>query len=166
MSSADLMADATDEQTTLSADNPFAAPSPLPFGAPPFDRIRDEHYQPTIEAGMREHRAEVAAIANQDAAPTFENTIAALEGSGVLLTRVLKAFGGVTSANTNDFLQRVQTDVAPKLAAHSDAIYLDDRLFARVRAIYESRHALGLPAEEAVVPGGHDDDGGDVAGDA
>jgi peptidyl-dipeptidase Dcp len=137
-----------DEPATLSSDNPFASPSTLPFGAPPFDRIRDEHYQPAIEEGMRQHRAEVAAIATQDAPPTFENTIAALEGSGVLLTRVLKAFGGVTSANTNDYLQAVQSDVAPKLAAHSDAIYLDDRLFDRVRAIYDARHSLGLRDEE------------------
>ena len=148
MSSADVMTDAIDEQPILPADNPFASPSTLLFGAPRFDRIRDEHYQPAIEAGMRAHREEVAAIAHQSAPPTFENTIAALEASGVLLTRVLKAFGGVTSANTNDFLQAVQTDVAPKLAAHSDAIYLDDALFARVHAIHESRHSLGLPIEE------------------
>ncbi|MGE5731902.1 MAG: dipeptidyl carboxypeptidase II, partial [Gemmatimonas sp.] len=97
--------------------NPFYHASALQFGAPPFDRIHDEDYAPAIEEGMRQHLQEVAAIASQTAAPTFENTIVALERSGELLTRVLKTFGGVTSANTNDALQAVQTEESPKLAA-------------------------------------------------
>lgn len=134
--------------TPFSSDNPFAEPSTLPYGAPPFDRIRDTDYQPAIEEGMRRHLAEVAAIATQVAAPTFDNTIAALERSGDLLTRVLKTFYGVTGANTNDVLQAVQVEVAPLLAAHSDAIYLDDDLFARIRAIYDARMSLELDAEQ------------------
>ncbi|MGH7616094.1 MAG: dipeptidyl carboxypeptidase II, partial [Gemmatimonadaceae bacterium] len=90
-------------------DNPFAAASTLPFGAPQFDRTRDTDYQPAIEEGMRRHLKEVDAIADQTAPPTFDNTIVALERSGGLLTRVLKVFGGVTGANTNDLLQRVQS---------------------------------------------------------
>ena len=132
----------------MSTTNPFFAPSELPFGAPPFDRIRDEHYQPAIEEGMRQHLAEVRAIAGQAAAPTFDNTIVALERSGALLTRALRAFAAVTGANTNDALQQVQINVAPKLAAHSDSIYLDEKLFRRVRVLYEQRDQLNLSPEE------------------
>jgi peptidyl-dipeptidase Dcp len=128
--------------------NPFSQPSDLPFGAPRFDRIHNEDYAPAIEEGMRQHLEEVDAIANQTTAPTFENTIVALERSGDLLTRVLKTFGGVTSANTNDTLQAVQTEESPKLAAHSDAIFLNDKLFQRVRAIYDRRVQLGLTPEQ------------------
>ena len=128
--------------------NPFSQPSDLLFGAPHFDRIHNEDYAPAIEEGMRQHLEEVDAIANQTAAPTFENTIVALERSGALLTRVLKTFGGVTSANTNDTLQAVQTEESPKLAAHSDAIFLNDKLFQRVRAIYDHRVQLGLTPEQ------------------
>jgi peptidyl-dipeptidase Dcp len=132
----------------FTSDNPFASPSTLPFGAPAFDRIHDSDYQPAIEEGMRRHLSEVDAIADQDAPPTFDNTIVALERSGELLTRVLKVFGGVTGANTNDFLQQVQSDEAPKLAAHSDAIFLNERLFWRVQTIYEQRDHLGFSPEQ------------------
>jgi peptidyl-dipeptidase Dcp len=132
----------------LTPDNPFAEPSPLPFGAPRFDRIRDEHYGPAIEEGIRRHLAEVDAIAHQAAAPTFENTIVALEQSGRLLSRVVKVFDAITSANTNEYLQEVQAETAPRRAAHYDAVYLDDTLFARVDTIYRQRAALGLTQEE------------------
>ncbi|HXT17971.1 MAG TPA: M3 family metallopeptidase [Gemmatimonadaceae bacterium] len=132
----------------LAADNPFAAVSTLPFGAPPFDRIRDSDYEPAIEEGMRRQLREVDAIVHDTAPPTFDNTLAALERSGDLLTRALKVFGAITSANTNDTLQAVQTRTAPHLAAHSDAIYLNDKLFARVRCLYDSRDTLGLDAEQ------------------
>ena len=136
-----------------STDNPFFAPSDLPFGVPPFDRIRDAHYlKPAIRRGMRQHLAEVAAIANQTSAPTFDNTLVALERTGILLTRVLRAFAAVTGANTNDTLQVFCAEVdrsSLKLpAAHSDAIFLDDALFQRVRAIYEGRHSQELSAED------------------
>jgi len=90
--------------TAPMAANPFFAPSTLPYHAPPFDRIRDEHYQPAMEEGMRQQLAEMEAIANQTAAPTFENTIVAMERSGELLNRVSAAFGAVTSANTDSVL--------------------------------------------------------------
>jgi peptidyl-dipeptidase Dcp len=141
-------ATATPAGVPFTRDNPFFAPSTLPYGAPPFDRIRNSDYQPAIEEGMRRHLREVEAIANEPAPPTFANTIAALERSGDLLTRVLKAFGGVTSANTNDTLQEVQSAVAPKLAAHSDAIYLNASLFTRVSAIYDARERLSLTPEQ------------------
>ena len=136
------------EATTFNADNPFAERSTLPFGAPPLDRIRDDDFTPAIEEGMRRQLEEVKAIADGEDSPTFDNTIVALERSGELLTRVLKTFGAVTSANTNDTLQQIQTDQAPKLAAHSDAILLNETLFRRVRSIYERREELALTPEQ------------------
>jgi len=127
--------------------NPFFAPSPLPFQAPPFDKIKDEDYQPAIEAGMAEQRREVKAIADNPDAPTFENTIVALEKSGQLLTRVQQVFFAVSSANINPVLRNVRADIAPKLAAHADAINLDARLFQRVAAIYKQRNSLKLDTE-------------------
>ena len=128
-------------------ENPFYAPSSLPFQAPPFDRIRDSDYQPAIEAGMAQQLAEIRAIADSPDAPTFENTLVAMEKSGRLLDRVMSVFDAVTSANNNPILQAVQAAEAPKLAAHSDAIYLDSRLYRRVEAVYQQRNALKLDAE-------------------
>jgi peptidyl-dipeptidase Dcp len=128
-------------------DNPFYAPSTLPFQAPPFDRIKDSDYQPAIEAGMAEQIKEVEAIANNPAPPTFENTVVALEKSGQLFNRVTSVFFGVTAANTNPTLQQVQTDEAPKLAAHQDAIFLNPKLFARIKAVYDDRATLKLDPE-------------------
>jgi peptidyl-dipeptidase Dcp len=127
--------------------NPFYAPSTLPFHAPPFDKIKDEDYQPAIDAGMAQQEAEIQAIANNPAAPTFDNTIVAMEKTGQLLNRVMAAFEGVTGANTDDTLQKVRTIEAPKLAAHEDFIYLNPKLFARVKAIYQQRAALKLDPE-------------------
>jgi peptidyl-dipeptidase Dcp len=134
---------------TRGADeNPFYAASTLPYHAPPFDRIRDEHYQPALEEGMRQHLAEVEGIAGRTDAPTFENTIVAMERAGALLTRVQAAFNAVTGANIDSVLQRVQTEEAPRLAAHRDAIYLNDRLYQRVASIYDRRASLGLTPEQ------------------
>ena len=129
------------------AANPFASVSDLPYHAPPFDKIRDSDYQPAFEDGMKQQRAEMAAIASNPAAPTFDNTIAAMEKSGRMLERVSNAFGGVVQANTNDTLDKVQSAEAPKLAAHQDAIYLDAKLFARVKTLYDTRAGLKLDAE-------------------
>jgi peptidyl-dipeptidase Dcp len=128
-------------------NNPFYAPSTLPFQAPPFDKIKDSDYQPAIDAGMAMQINEVEAIANNPAPPTFENTIVALERSGQLLTRVMTVFNCVTGANTNPALQKVQAYEAPRLAAHQDAIYLNSKLFARVKAVYEQRASLPLDPE-------------------
>jgi len=127
--------------------NPFFAPSSLPFQAPPFDRIKDEDYQPAMETGMVEERKEIQVIADNPAAPTFENTIVALEKSGQLLKRVRRAFIAVTAANTNPLLQKVRAAEAPKLAAQQDAIYLDPKLFQRVATIYKERNSLKLNPE-------------------
>ncbi len=130
----------------LAAD-PFAAVSTLPYHAPPFDRIKDSDYQPAFEEGMKQQRAEIDAIAANPATPTFDNTIAAMERSGRMLDRVNNAFNGVVQANTNPELDKVQSDEAPKLAVHNDAIYLNAKLFARVKAIYDARASLKLDGE-------------------
>ncbi len=127
--------------------NPFYAPSTLPFHAPPFDKIKDEDYQPAIEAGMAVQQAEIQTIADNPAPPTFDNTIVAMEKSGRLFDRALAAFEGVTGANTNPALQKVETVEAPKRAAHHDFIYLNTKLFARVAAIYKQRATLQLDPE-------------------
>ena len=134
--------------SAANAGNPFFAESTLPYHAPRFDLIRNEHYQHAFEEGMRQSLAEIDAIAKQTAPPTFENTIVAMERSGALLTRVAKAFSGVYGANTNDTLQKVQELEAPKLAAHNDAIYLNDQLYQRVKSIYDRRDAGDLTPEQ------------------
>jgi peptidyl-dipeptidase Dcp len=128
----------------FTPDNPFAAASPLQYQAPPFDKIHDADYQPAIDEGMRQQLAEIHAIATDTAAPTFDNTIVAMEKSGALLRRVTKVFFALTQANTDDTLQEIQTEEAPKLAAHNDAIYLNDTLFRRVKSVYDRRTSLGL----------------------
>ena len=129
------------------AAGPFDAPSNLPYQAPRFDIIKDADYQPAFERGMRQQLAEMEAIAGNKAEPTFENTIVAMERSGRMLERVNNAFFGVVQANTNPALDKVQTAEAPKLAAHTDAIYLNEKLFARVKALYDRRAELKLDPE-------------------
>ena len=129
------------------AGNPFFVESPHYFNFPPFDLIANEHYQPAFERGMAEQIAEVEAIASQEAAPDFENTIVALELSGQLLNRVSSVFFALSSAHTNDDIQALQQQMAPELAAHNDAILLNRDLFARISALYESRDDLGLDPE-------------------
>jgi len=137
-----------DGTSGFSAANPFYAASTLQYQAPPFDKIRDADFQPALEAGMRQQLSEIESVANHKDAPTFENTIVAMESTGVLLTRVYKVFNAITAANTDSTLQRIQEDEAPKLAAHTDAIYLNDRLFRRVKTIYDGRVTLGLNPEQ------------------
>ncbi len=129
--------------------NPLLAKSPLPFEAPPFDRIQDADFEPAFDAGIRSQLEEIAAIAGEPAAPTFENTLVALEKSGQLLRRVGLVFNGLASANTNPALQKIQQAVAPKLAAQEDAIFLNPALFTRVEAIYARRGELQLDAESS-----------------
>src|SRR5580693_273323 len=135
---------ALDKSMNFGPNNPFYAPSTLPFHAPPFDKIRDGDYQPAIEAGMAEQRQEMRAIADNPSSPTFENTLVAMEKTGQLFNRAMAAFNGVTGANLNPELQRVQDYEAPRLAAHQDAIFLDSKLFHRVEAVYQQRDALKL----------------------
>jgi peptidyl-dipeptidase Dcp len=126
------------------ASNPFTAPSTLYLQAPPFDKITDADYQPAMIEGMRLQKLEIRKIADNKDAPTFDNTIVALERSGAMLSRTRRAFGIATGTNVNDFLQKVQADMAPKLAQHFDSVTLDPALFARIHALYQKRDTLGL----------------------
>jgi len=135
------------QPAAFGPSNPFYAASTLPYQAPPFDKIHDGDYQPAIEAGIAQQLVEVDAIANNPAAPTFDNTIVALERSGQLLNRVQLVFSAVSGANTNDTLQKIQDIEAPKLAAAQDAINLNTRLFARIKKVYEARATLNLDPE-------------------
>jgi peptidyl-dipeptidase Dcp len=121
--------------------------SELPFQAPPFDKIKPSDFLPAFKKGMKKQRKEVKEIAGDTAAPTFQNTFVALEKSGQMLTRVQQDFGILTSADTNPELQNIQQKVSPELAAHFDAIYLNSKLFERVKTIYENRKDLGLDHE-------------------
>jgi peptidyl-dipeptidase Dcp len=133
--------------TTLDADNPFAAPSTLPYGLPDFARIREEHYRPALLAGMAEQRAEVEAIAASDEPATVANTLEALERSGRLLHRAATVFFNQSSSDSTPALEALEEEVAPLLAAHEDAIYLDRRLFARVEALRAAAEAGDLDLE-------------------
>jgi peptidyl-dipeptidase Dcp len=132
---------------TSAPNNPLMQPSTLPFGALPFDRIGDGDYQPAIEAGMAQQLKEVAAIANDPALPTFENTLVAMEKSGRLLARAAGAFSVEVATNSNPDLLQIRQILAPELAAQSDAIYLNERLFARVKVIYKELPRLKLDPE-------------------
>lgn len=128
-------------------DNPLLAESSLPLHYPPFDLIKDEHFAPAYALGMAEERKEVTAIADNSAAPTFDNTITALEKAGQLLARVDRIFSNLAGCNTNPKLQEIERDMAPKLSAQRDALQLNPALFARVQALYNQRAALGLDPE-------------------
>ncbi|QQV77203.1 M3 family metallopeptidase [Sphingomonas aliaeris] len=134
---------------TAQTANPFAKPSNLPYQAPDFRVIKDADYVPAFEQGMKEHLAEIQAIANNPAAPTFDNTIAAMEKSGRMLDRTSQVFGALAQANTNDTLQAVETKMTPKLSEHFDAISLNPKLFARVKALQDKRATLKLTPEQA-----------------
>ena len=137
--------------TQLSADNPFATPSSLAFHTPAFNKVRLEHYQPAFMVGMKQQLAEMDVIAAQTDAPTFDNTIVAIEKSGALLTRVRNVFSNMTSAEKTKNLQNIETELAPLQAAHSDNILLNRGLFARVEKLYATRDSLGLNEEQREV---------------
>ncbi|MCD2517955.1 M3 family metallopeptidase [Massilia sp. G4R7] len=131
----------------LEASNPFAKESILPFHYPAWDKIRNEHFAPAFEEAMRQEALEIEKIANNKAAPTFENTIVAMERSGQLMNRVSTAFGTLKGSYTNPTLQALDKELAPKLSAHNDAIRLNPKLYARIKSLYDKRTKLGLDAE-------------------
>ena len=138
----------TVESTTVSTEqNPFYTESSLYMKYPEFDKIKNKHYTPAFEKGMADHMAEMETIANHNVNPTFNNTIMAMETSGALLDRVSTVFFSLTSANTNDEMEKIRSEMAPKLSAHSDQILLNGKLFHRVKTIYEQRDQLGLDKE-------------------
>src|SRR2546430_3850722 len=139
--------------TTMSAaesnTNPLTSESALPFHYPQFDKINDEHFTPAMDAGMREQLKEIEPIANNSEKPTFENTFVALERTGHLLDRAETTFSNLNSCNTNPALQKIETEMAPKLAAHRDAIHLTGKRSARVQKVYDDRDKRGLDPESA-----------------
>ena len=132
----------------VAEDNPFFAPYGTPWEVPAFDKIKTEHFMPAFERGIAEQKTEMEKIRDNKDAPTFANTIEAMEVSGKLLTRVSDVFFNLNSAETNDEMQAIAKDVAPKLSALNDDIYLDPKLFARVKSIYDKRDKLGLTPEQ------------------
>ncbi|MFZ1874803.1 MAG: dipeptidyl carboxypeptidase II, partial [Chania sp.] len=133
--------------TEKQAENPFFSASILPFEAPRFDVINTSDYAPAIAAGIQHKLEEIEKIANNPAAPTFDNTLVALEKAGALLARTINVFSAMTAANTSDALQKLDEETSPKLAALNDAIMLNSKLFARIHTIYEQRDALKLDTE-------------------
>ncbi|MFN9604643.1 MAG: dipeptidyl carboxypeptidase II, partial [Planctomycetota bacterium] len=124
---------------SMDDTNPFLAPSPLPFHAPDFSAVKVDHFMPAFEDGMRQQLAEMEAIAKQTAAPTLENTIVAMERTGEILDRVAPVFFHLSGAHTNDEIQKLEEEIAPKLASHSDNIYLNPQLFQRVETLWQGR---------------------------
>ena len=130
--------------SAAATDNPFFGQWDTPYGIPPFELIRDEHYAPAFDRGIEDLRAEIAVIRDNPEPPTFENTIEALELAGATLDKVAYVFNNITSTDTNDLLQELEVEISPRLTREEDAIYLDEVLFARVDAVYLQRETLGL----------------------
>jgi peptidyl-dipeptidase Dcp len=143
------LAHAAQTVALLPASNPFAKPSPLPFQYPAFDKIKNEDFAPAFEEGMRQQSLEIDVVANNKAAPTFDNTIVAMERSGQLLNRVAATFSNLVGCNTNPTLDALDKDLAPKLAAHHDKIHLNEKLYKRVQTLYDKRARLHLDPESA-----------------
>lgn len=137
-----------DERAAQTDANPFLTASSLPYEAPDFTVIEDAHYKPAFEAGMEQQAAEVRAIVENSESPTFENTIAALERSGEILTRVQQVFFSMASSTSNDTIRDLQGELAPMLSSHRDDIFLNSALFERVKAIYDQRDTLDLNDEQ------------------
>jgi peptidyl-dipeptidase Dcp len=137
------------KETTNLANNPFMQASTLPFQAPDFTKITDADFGPALEEGIRIQREEIEAIANNSEEPTFENTLVAIEKSGELLSRVSMVFEMLSGANTNEVLQNLQEEMAPKFAALQDAMTLNDNLFERIKQIYSKKDELNLDKESA-----------------
>ncbi len=134
--------------TVATHPNPLLEPWTAPYGLPPFAALQPGHFEPALRAGMQQHRDELAAIAGQRDAPSFDNTIAAFDRAGRLLDRVAAVFYNLTSSATSPALQAVQRDMAGPMAAHGSAVYMDQALFARVDALHERRASLGLTPEQ------------------
>lgn len=136
------------ENTTM---NPFFQAYDTPFNVPPFDKIKNEHFKPAILEGISSHQAEINAIANNTQPTTFENTILAMENAGELLSNVNTVFSNLNSANTNKEIQNIAKEMAPNLSAHRDNIYLNEKLFAKVKMLWDKKEALGLNLEQAKI---------------
>jgi len=138
------------EEPTLEAPltvvdaNPFFSEWDTPYGIPPFAEIHNAHYKPAFERGIEQQRADIAAIRDNPEDSTFENTIEALELAGASLNVVKHVFNNITNTDTNDVLQELEVEISSILTRESDAIYLDDKIYTRVKAVYDARETLGL----------------------
>lgn len=145
-----LTIEAQEKQENMTI-NPFLQAYDTPYNVPPFDKIKNEHFKPAILEGIKRHEEEINAIANAAAAPTFDNTILAMENAGELLSNVNVVFSNLNSANTNKEIQNIAKEVAPNLSAHRDNIYLNEKLFARVKTLWDKKETLGLNLEQAKI---------------
>lgn len=136
-------------ETALS--NPFFEEWETPFGVPPFEQIKEEHYMPAFKEGMKQQKLEIETIVNNSELPSFENTVEALDRSGTLLTKVKNVFNNLTSAHTNAELQKIEAEVKPLLAKHNDDINLNENLFLRIKAVYNKRDTLSLNSEQSML---------------
>lgn len=135
------------ESTQMESDNPLLTESTLPYFAPDFSKLKNEHFKPALEQGIAEQKEALEKIANNPDAPTFENTVIALEKSGELLGRARRVFGALSSSHTNEVIQALDEEMAPKFAAQRDAIYLNENLFKRFEALYGKKETLNLDPE-------------------
>lgn len=147
-SAPEVAAETTEAKVPMQEENPFFTTYQTPFQIPPFADIKNEHYMPAFEKGMAEHLAEIDAIVNNPEAPTFENTIEDLERTGKLLEKVQRVFYNMAGSNTNPEIQAMQRDLSPLVSAHYDKISLNEGLFKRVEAVYQSRDTLELTPEK------------------
>ncbi|MDE5612801.1 MAG: peptidase M3, partial [Odoribacter sp.] len=138
-------------QQNNASENPLLVRFDTPFEVPPFDKIQDAHYLPAFREGIKQQQAEIEAIASNQEQPTFANTIEALEKSGQLLARVNYIFMNQQAANTSDSINAIAEEIAPELSAHSDAMYLNDQLFKRVKAVYDAQEKENLTTEQQMV---------------
>src|SRR5207249_7182558 len=136
---------------TVTTDNPLLEDWTGPFGVPPFGRVAPEHFTPAFDRAFAEHDAEIAAIAGDATAPSFQNTIEAMERSGRTLDRVGSVFGVLAGAHTNDALLAVERDISPRRARHWNGILLNEPLFRRIDALWQRRDTLSLNPEQARV---------------
>ena len=139
------------EKNETTAMNPFFQAYDTPFQVPPFDKIKNKHFKPAILEGINSHEAEIIAIANNVEAPSFDNTILAMENAGRLLSDVSTVFSNYNSANTNKEIQNIAKEVAPNLSSHRDNIYLNEKLFAKVKTLWDKKASLGLNLEQAKI---------------
>ena len=143
-----LLMTAVGQEAAPGSGNPFFSPYKTPLNTPPFGLIRNEHFVPAIREGILRQQAEIDAIANNPAAPTFANTLGALDASGQLLSEVGSVFNALQGSDTNDAIQAIAKEISPLTAAHNDNIRLNEKLFARVKNVYDRRAALKLTPEE------------------
>lgn len=148
ITSLSIVACKQEANSNAESNNPFLPAYDTPFEVPPFDKIKDEHYKPAILEGIKQQQAEIEAIIDNTDSPTWENTILAMEISGDLLKRATNVFYNMSSANTNEIIEKIAQEISPDLSSHQDNIYLNSKLFAKVKTIWESRASLNLSTEQ------------------